>query len=486
MNHITHAHYWLLILGGCCLITIYSFTAPSGLTWQHSGTDGGELALAVYSLGVAHPPGYPLYVLTGWLWGNLTPFGSPAGRLQMLSHISGVLGVFFTGTVIYQLCDQKYRLYLACALAASLALSFTYWSQAIIIEVYAFSMVFFTGLLGLSFTQKPDTHRWTLALITGVVLGLAIGHHLSAVLWLPGFAVLWGRKQWHWRFVGMGLGVSTLPILVWLLSGNQAYANWGRAHDSSHNLWQQITANSYQSYLQTPSISLFLEGLRTWLEITWHDFSLLAPVALLSMILLARRYLRLSIATLLFIFFLILLISLYQGENTDQAYTLPLASMITLWLALSTNVILRKLPTVFQWAVLILPISLFIIHLSEVSLAQDQEVENFMAQVTEIIPESALVLVDNEAETFTLWYYRFIEKRLDATIVDVSLMEFAWYRDNLKQTYHELAQDHNLDDALSLIHSWQDTIVSRDPFPPTYGCRLQKVEDWWIRDCNSS
>jgi len=33
--------------------------------------DSGELISAVHSLGVAHPPGYPLYVLLGWLFSKL-------------------------------------------------------------------------------------------------------------------------------------------------------------------------------------------------------------------------------------------------------------------------------------------------------------------------------------------------------------------------------------------------------------------------------
>ena len=41
--------------------------------------DSGELAAAVHTLGVAHPPGYPLYVLLGKLFSVLVPIGRPFG-----------------------------------------------------------------------------------------------------------------------------------------------------------------------------------------------------------------------------------------------------------------------------------------------------------------------------------------------------------------------------------------------------------------------
>ena len=42
--------------------------------------DSGELVAAVATLGIPHPPGYPLYVLLGKLWTLLCPSDrSPSG-----------------------------------------------------------------------------------------------------------------------------------------------------------------------------------------------------------------------------------------------------------------------------------------------------------------------------------------------------------------------------------------------------------------------
>ena len=50
--------------------------------------DGGELIAAAHRLGVAHPPGYPLYTFLGWLALKI-PLGEPALRVNLLSVTQG-------------------------------------------------------------------------------------------------------------------------------------------------------------------------------------------------------------------------------------------------------------------------------------------------------------------------------------------------------------------------------------------------------------
>ncbi|MEE9198573.1 MAG: DUF2723 domain-containing protein, partial [Dehalococcoidia bacterium] len=61
---------------------IYVSTLPTSITWSNSGSDSGELAAAVRTLGVPHPPGYPTYVLLGRLFAFL-PFGEVAFRTNL-------------------------------------------------------------------------------------------------------------------------------------------------------------------------------------------------------------------------------------------------------------------------------------------------------------------------------------------------------------------------------------------------------------------
>jgi hypothetical protein len=50
--------------------------------------DTGELQTVPFILGIAHPSGFPAYVLIGWLWSHVVPFGDPAYRMNLLSAVA--------------------------------------------------------------------------------------------------------------------------------------------------------------------------------------------------------------------------------------------------------------------------------------------------------------------------------------------------------------------------------------------------------------
>ena len=52
----------------------------------------GDSVTAAFTLGVPHPPGYPLWTLLGFLWSHLAvSFGNPAWRIGLLSVVTGAL-----------------------------------------------------------------------------------------------------------------------------------------------------------------------------------------------------------------------------------------------------------------------------------------------------------------------------------------------------------------------------------------------------------
>src|SRR5438046_4334192 len=79
---------------------IYAWALAPSIAWGNGGADSGELAVAAYHLGVAHPTGYPLYVLAGFFFTHLFIGTDPAWRLNLLSALSAAAAagaLAFTG-----------------------------------------------------------------------------------------------------------------------------------------------------------------------------------------------------------------------------------------------------------------------------------------------------------------------------------------------------------------------------------------------------
>jgi len=84
------------------LMAVYLASMAPGLTWANYGADGGDLITAAATGGVAHPTGYPLYLIFARLF-QLLPIGSLAFRTNLMS----ALATTFAAVLVYDLVTQS-------------------------------------------------------------------------------------------------------------------------------------------------------------------------------------------------------------------------------------------------------------------------------------------------------------------------------------------------------------------------------------------
>src|SRR6476659_2694722 len=111
-------------------LALYTATLLPGV----GSGDTAEFQRVAPTLGVAHPTGYPLYTIMGWLWSQLPLGGTPAWRMNLFSAFAAALAV---GTLFLAAHALGQSRLVAAAVALTLAVSSTFWSQATIAEVYA-------------------------------------------------------------------------------------------------------------------------------------------------------------------------------------------------------------------------------------------------------------------------------------------------------------------------------------------------------------
>ena len=158
--------------------------------------DSGELISAAYVGGVAHPPGYPLFTMMGWVATHLWP-GSPAVIMNFLSALFQAATVGLVGLLTARLIDPDWPngdhrapTIAGAAAATTLAVSTAFWAYALVAEVFALNNLFTVSLLLLAIEWYRDRTKvwalWTLGLISG----LAAAHQQTIVLLGPALAVL--------------------------------------------------------------------------------------------------------------------------------------------------------------------------------------------------------------------------------------------------------------------------------------------------------
>ncbi len=132
--------------------------------------DSLEFPLVSYRLGIAHPTGYPLYMLLAKAF-TLGPWQNVAWSVNLLSAVAGSLTVTLVYLIARQLARQLACRRLPALLAAlALALSPVFWSQAAIAEVYTLNSAFVAALLWLAlrWSRRPllPVEPFSLLLVT--------------------------------------------------------------------------------------------------------------------------------------------------------------------------------------------------------------------------------------------------------------------------------------------------------------------------------
>lgn len=180
--------------------------------------DTFEFQVNSLRLAVAHPSGYPLYILLGRLFSLLPLGGTAAWRINLSSAASGaaaVIALYFLGL---RLGARR----AAAALAAlAFGASFGLWSRAVEAEVYPLHAAFVAGILWLLLGVLTAENAAASARIIpalALVTGLSLTNHLTTALLMPAalVALLVGRFRVSLKTWALAAGLFLLGLSVYV------------------------------------------------------------------------------------------------------------------------------------------------------------------------------------------------------------------------------------------------------------------------------
>jgi len=192
--------------------------------------DSGEFQMGAALLGVVHATGYPLYLLLGQLF-TLLPLGDLAWRVNLLSAVSSAAAVGVAYLLFQRLAARVTSgapawvpRSAAAFAAASFAASATFWSQAVIAEVYGLHALL-VALVLYSIVRWADSRNrglgigdWGLG-FAALCFGLGLAHHRTIVLLLPALVAYvlivdpgLLRRPRHWLPI---LPLAILPLALY-------------------------------------------------------------------------------------------------------------------------------------------------------------------------------------------------------------------------------------------------------------------------------
>jgi hypothetical protein len=496
-------------------LVVYSRTLAPTVTL----TDSGELIVAAYGLGVAHPPGTPLWVMLAHL-ASLVPVGNVAVRINFSSAVFAALACAMLTLVVAELlvtasCFAAPRrrnravrqgsniessnagglLTFAPAVAAGLLMAFsrTLWAYATITEVYALNallvlLVFFlvvrwrrriieTRTDSRVAVATHDTWIYAAAFAFGLAMGV---HHVTVALTLPAIAVVVYRTEGLKFFTSRRLLYAALisitalilvySYLPWAASRSPAM-NWGNPR-SLQEIWWHITGRQYRVFFSFSPATIgaqFVEFCRMAgreFGFAWLPLALFLAVAGLAS---AYKRDRASFWFLLLIVLADLAYALsYEIAEDKDAYYLPAFISIAIAAGLGIRRLIQRAASRSSpiWRPYVSAATAIVLTSATAFAANwpfNDHRHYFIADdyvenlFSAIAPNGLLLTQDWQVASPMLYAQEIEQRRGDVKVVDINLLRRSWYFDYLKHAHPGMMDRsrEKIDPYVAILKQWE-------------------------------
>lgn len=462
-----------LILSFVIPFAVYMVTLAPSVTFF----DSGEFLTATASLGSAHSPGYPLFLMFAKPF-TLLPLGNIAFRVNVATAVSSSLAclvVYILTTTLLKnetlLADARFnRIAQQCAgLAAALSFAVTprLWLQSNHDKPYPL-LAFIAGiifylLLKWQEQYREGSERPAYIYVCTFLAGLSMGVHQTIVLLLPAWFLMIVLTDWRMitRFKELILTTAfallgfSIHLYLPLRALSKPLLNWGDAKTLEQFLWHFLRKGYPSEAPQRDGALLWaqIQAFNIPREFTWLG----ATLTVIGLYYLWHKNKTVCIAYFVTIAVFLLVIAGYFNTPMDmifltEEFFTPLYQLtaviigIGLFSLLSYAVRSSRVPqriTAPVYGVVALLFFLLPSALCAVNYFENDQHNNYIAfdyasNSLRTLPQNSVMFTWGDSGAFPLWYLQGVERlREDVDLPHTPHLVFEWYLDSMPRLFRE-------------------------------------------------
>lgn len=425
---------------GAAAFVMYVVLGSPSTTWY----DGGELALAASTLGVAHPPGEPAYLVLAAL-AALIPVGDVSFRLTLLSATT-VAGSVAVVTILAERLSSALGVSPGAATWAGIAAGVTLAVcplvalQAVRPELYGLTLL--GGLLGVLGLSVGGRRGVALAVLPLAVIGAV--HHAILVAALPALALaalLRGRRAFSAGLItAAALVLPALGQFAWLpiRSFTNPPIDFGTPRTLGRIIWS-VTGSGYARSFTGIDLSIVRSNLLGHAELFAQGFGAAGlTLTALGFLVLARQHWRWAGVALTLAACGVAptaLQGLFDVTNPDAAgYLVGVAALLASLSGLGIAVVIDLLAKVIQGTGVARLVSIGLVLsaaaqpvMRTVATVDSSDLtgpSRFANAVLDSAPRGAVVLLSGDAWVFPALLARYREgRRPDVHVLGLHMLE---------------------------------------------------------------
>lgn len=447
---------------------VYLLTLAPSVTFF----DSGEFLTAIHSLGIAHSPGYPLFINYAKPFTYL-PFGSIAFRVNIATAVSAAAACYGVYLLVCTLlADETSRLRWGNVLrrltALSVALAFAFsprlWLQSNHDKPYPL-VAFLTAMIFYLLLRWREKYRNgedcpNYIYLGAFISGLGFGGHQIMVLMMPAFAFLIISTDWRLLLrikeiilvcVFAGFGFISVHLHLPVRAVQNPLLNWGDPQTWTQFLWNFLR-KGYPVDKPSRDWSLLWKQINAF-SIP-YEFTVAGVFLLLIGIFAYMRKLRHEIAAygVSIVVFLAVIVGYFNTPQdliflTEEFFD-PLYLLAAVFIGLGLFFLVKSLLSLFRgdppfWAGIVAGMLPFILplYLCAANYQENDQHENYIAydyasNTLRSMHEGAALFTWGDSGAFPLWYLQGVEKmREDLDILHTPHLVFEWYLDSFPNLF---------------------------------------------------
>ena len=375
-------------IAGICVFFVSLFFYLHTLCPSVYVGDSGELIAATYSLGIAHPPGYPLFCFLAKIITLIFSFGAFAFQVNFATSVFAALTVMVLYFFIFEIAKRygsentKEYLLIIISVTGSLCFAFskTFWSQCTMAEVYTLTSLSVIATLFLltsygRIVENGDINRAKKILyIFSLVYGIAFANHNTLMYLFPfytGYIIYTGKGKLKFDVFIIAIALMFLGLTFYMYMPLRSLANpamdWGNP-ETLDNFIRQILRTQYGRLAKVPrSIPRLFEQSFVFLKSLLYQFTpYLLSLSILGLILNFKRKI-VMFTVLIFVAFSFGIIFLMNFNITPkeldsvEVFYIPAYLITTIWMSLGVlaicQIILLKNTVILGLLCLVLPVA---------------------------------------------------------------------------------------------------------------------------------
>lgn len=403
--------------------------------------DAGELQTVVPTSSVAHPTGFPTYIIISKLLTYSLPFGEAAWKVNFFSILYSIATLFFVYLFLVKLTKEYFF-----SLIGVITLAFVapFWNYAGMADTHTLGRLFLAIEIYI-FLLFKQTKNQKLLYFFSFLLGFGLGNHLLLLYSIPGFALgfLFIKNYIKTKniFISLVLFFLGLSVYLWIPlratlgaipTVNYPLNNWD-------NFLRHISGSDFQGLMYQGGIFVVLQKMLKGLIIL-RDLVTLPGVivGIIGLFFGLRKFLS-ETMILIVIFAGYLLISTNYPTSDPTRYYLWYITIYSIFISLGAIFLLellkdkrsfKNLTTLILFLLLmILPLHLINNNYLSVDKSKDIEAKKYSQEIFYKADNNAVILSWWNYST-PLWYRQLVLKeRLDITLINANPWEWKGYAD---------------------------------------------------------